>query len=511
MASAESIEKGGARLAHLMNGMATVYRGLGDFSKASKWYSDGLKIAVKAHGYEHPLTWALMMGSVEMFQKMGNEQKAKSVFFRGVEAIAQKYENELGVSDEPSQSEQTQSYSHERVFPIVQKLLGDKHSSTIGYMNFIGSRMKDEGRYREAFKWYQDAFNAAIEVFGEKNLATLDIAHNVSMACSELGNHKKAIEYLDIALEGSIELLGPDHPRVLSTMSEKAYSLIDGGESEKALELLENVYSVRQEQLGPTHEDTLDTLSAIAEALHELGKHTEALESYGKALTACRKEFGKEFESTLDIQRNMAELLIDMGRNDEAIEILSDVLSIHEMNETKSLYTRSIMGKALSKVGKKEGLEMAQEALVALKINLPDESNFVSSATHNVAECLRLDNQLKEALYYYDQELTIKEHTVGLNGEVTLDTLMDKAEVLVSLKQNKEALEAYQRAQRGYGKSLGIRHPSTLKAAEKCSELEKYMNRRRMLGRSIVVVFLVVILPLIIFLAICLLRIKDWI
>jgi hypothetical protein len=128
-----------------MNGLASVDRGLGDFAQASEWYSKGLKTAVETHGYDHPLTWTLMTGSVEMLHKIRKHRTAKDTFLKAVEAIAQVHQLEPVVAGDGADPESSLNNAHERVFPIVRKLLGAKHSSTIGYMNYIGTRKKDEG------------------------------------------------------------------------------------------------------------------------------------------------------------------------------------------------------------------------------------------------------------------------------------------------------------------------------------------------------------------------------
>lgn len=470
MNSPNGADGNGPRLSHIMNGLASLYRGRADFVNASKWYAEGLKTARKAHGPDHPLTWTLVLGSMDVLDKLGRHKKAKDILNQAVEEIAEIHHLGTAVANKDG-GELSLSDSHERVFPIVCKLLGEKHGSTVGYMNHIGQSKKNEGRYEEALHWYLKAFNLSVEVYGIDNLSTLDIAHNMSEACSEIGDHKKENEYLDLALKGSIKILGPDHPRVLSTLASKGICLIDQEEYTEAIAVFEKVYAARKTQLGPNHEHTIATLGSIAEAYQELEEYEKAREAYETALKGYTEHFPVGFGPTVDTQQNYAELLIDMGKNKEAIEMLTQVLDRRGSNKVKFYYARSMLGGALVKDGRGEGLAMAQEAFDALKKLVPEGSQYFAFSMRNLAECLRTRGQLEKSLDYYDQVVKLNERNSGSTSVATLETVVDKANVLAQMKNRDMALQEYKRAEQGFESELGLNHPLSIEMKRRHTEL----------------------------------------
>lgn len=473
IATPENAETSSARLCHLMSGMALVYCKLGDFTSASKWYSEALELAIKAHGYEHPKTWTLVTGQVDMLYKLGKHQKATKIFSEAVEAIAKEHATDLGTTgDGTKESSLVETLT--KILPIIRRIMGQRHGSTIGYMDFLGSQLMEEGRHKEALSWFKNAYELSVEVFGIKNLASLDIAHNMSMVYIELGDQEAADKYIDISLEGSIKLLGRDHHIVLSSMCEKAFSLIDRGEDSEALKLLVGVHATQVRKLGPEHENTLSTLGAMAEAHTGLGQQEAALECFQTALSGYSKSeaFNTQSPALVDTQQNLAELLMDMGRNDEALGLLSQVISVRK-DKGRLHYAKSMLGTVMVRVGQEEGLEIARNALEALEKMLPDTLGFMDVAVVNFAECLRLQGRLSDALALCEKQPMLDHEMKDHDSPSVVKLLIEKGDVLVRLKKREQGLEAYRRAHDVSEAHLGLDHPLTTKTAERYANLAK--------------------------------------
>ncbi|KAH6961926.1 hypothetical protein BKA56DRAFT_177461 [Ilyonectria sp. MPI-CAGE-AT-0026] len=486
------------RMAYLMNGMGLVYKSLGDHASASDCYSEGLKIATDAHGYEHPMTWKLLTNQVEVLKVLGKGEQAEQVFSDGVRAIEQNHQETPALNFQATGPTTNIGDVSIEAFPIIHRLIRDNQGSTISYMDYVGSRLSSEGRYSDAVKWYEDAYQMAHAVLGIKNLTTLDIAHNLSSTYSALGKIEQARELREIAIEGSIALLGRDHPSVMTSLSQLAYGLIDEGECSEALTILDQVHEWRVRELGPMHEDTLSTIEIMAEAYHDQGLYKTAREHYQTALDGYEKAFDAKFPALADTKQNMAELLIELGEHEEAIKMLRQVIEVREQ-QGRLHYARSFLGKAMVVVGQKDGLDMAIQALKALEELGPDAEDFTVTAVGNVAECLRHCSKLGEALPYYDKTLAIYTEEERTDSKEALEILVGKGDTLQLLRRREQALEAYHHAKDMAEQTLGVEHPLTTKASAKYKELVKRIEARSQLRVNICVTLAVLLLALLLF------------
>ncbi|EPS42862.1 hypothetical protein H072_3143 [Dactylellina haptotyla CBS 200.50] len=461
-------DSGGARLAHILNGMANVYKNIGDAENARKCFSEGYQAAIKAHGYEHPTTWTLMNGLVGLLDDLQDheaQEEAKAIFIDAVRNIAQKHKLEL----EESQQDIDLTEAQEKVFPIVKRLLGEKHTSTIGYMDYLATCLRNDGNLEKALSWYQDAYNLSVEVCGPENLATLDVAHNLSTVCLELGKLEMAAEYLKLSINGSLKLLRPTHPKILNSKMDNGYCLLDLGRYDEAMRSFEEVYEGRKIELRPGHPDTLVPLSAMAGVYENLEDNEKALELYKRVLDGYLEDTSPEPKPIPDVIRNLGRLLMDMDRNLEAFETLSKLDNIKGDNKRGRLYTKCLKAKAMMNLEgqSKPGIEMAKEGLEGLRKFLPEEHMYVMTALEIVATGLKKQGNNIEALEFITQLLSSYARTQGEDAQGTLDVMVEKADILLALKRKDEALALYSTAAKDLKRTLGDEHPMTVSTIQK--------------------------------------------
>src|ERR1022692_5001708 len=66
-----------------------------------------------------------------------------------------------------------------------QKVLGPKHSSTLGAMNHLANCYQEAGRFDEALKLREEALRLSREAYGEESLEAVDAMNNLAIRSEE--------------------------------------------------------------------------------------------------------------------------------------------------------------------------------------------------------------------------------------------------------------------------------------------------------------------------------------
>jgi tetratricopeptide (TPR) repeat protein len=460
------------KLLPTLEGIAEVYRSLGQYDKASDWFSKALNVATAAYGYRSAVGYHMVLCLVDVHRLTGKTEEATVMFrtfldhyFKAVQDAAPSKTS----SSEPTVDHDGTSDQYSLAFDAARKIWGEKHPRTIDFMDYVAKIKAHEGHYEEALSWGKAALELSTTVCGPHALITTAVAQNLASISHDAGLYDEAHALFETALEGTVKIVGADHPNTFNIKHNMGLLYMDEGRPQEALELFEIVYRGRVKILGEGHEYTIATVSCMADIYTDLGDYTKAVEWYQRAAKAYKDSslFGRQHSLTLDTQHNMAELLVEMGESKQALEIFEGVLANRDSEHLK-LLCMGAMVRAMAYEGQFDAArEMGERALEGQQKLLPKNHPEILETKANLAECLKLQGKLDEALVHYDETLILMSKALGSDHPGYLKTMVGKADVLSLTMNNEDAVQTYQQAWTGLDKALGPTHPVTIKTIEK--------------------------------------------
>ena len=206
----------------------------------------------------------------------------------------------------------TQSASLERAITLAstvhtdcQRLLGEKHPSTLSSAHNLALACSAAGRLEQAIPLYKQTLTDSRRVLGEEHPDTLVSANNLAGAYREAGRLEQAILLFEQTLANCRRLLGEEHPNTLSSANNLAYAYESAGRLEQALPLYEQTLADRRRLLGAEHPDTLISANNLADAYRAAGRLEQAIPLFEQTLTDCRRLLGAEHPLTKTVAANL--------------------------------------------------------------------------------------------------------------------------------------------------------------------------------------------------------------
>ncbi len=240
-------------------------------------------------------------------------------------------------------------------YDISQRVSGNDSRETARIAHNLGVTFFNQGKYKQAERFYRIALPAMKKHVGEKEFARClqDLAlacqrqgkhveaQQISLQVSRLGlpekeptvtqefmdelneaeereNYEKAIEMNKILLKQAEEYYGGKHEITASMLNRLGSVLYRKGNTEEAGHYLKRALEVREALLGPNHPDLAQSLNNLAAVLRD-GKHFDEAEQFYKRAMNILRSLGEKGRSNLaTVMKFYAILLERTGRKDEA-------------------------------------------------------------------------------------------------------------------------------------------------------------------------------------------------
>jgi tetratricopeptide (TPR) repeat protein len=259
----------------------------------------------------------------------------------------------------------------ERADAALLRLGGDDALRARLHIN-VGRVFYVQGRYGEAEARHQQALELLERTLGPDSLAVADALFKRSAAKAAQGRADEALELGHRALALREKALGPEHPEVglgLAELAEVRWYRREFAEAERlslrSIEILERA-------LGPEHPGLISALNTLATARIDLRwKPAEVLPMLERALRLMQASGGADSSDSAVLANNIATAMARAGRLPEAERLLAE---------------------ALSRLERKLGPE--HPTLVVISFSL--------------ADVLRAQGRLSEALPHYEHAATLQ-------------------------------------------------------------------------------------------------------
>ncbi|MEU7971395.1 FxSxx-COOH system tetratricopeptide repeat protein [Micromonospora sp. NPDC049089] len=189
----------------------------------------------------------------------------------------------------------------------------------------LARALREQGRYENARKIYEDTLPFSRRELGDDHPDTLRLAHGCAINLRMLGRYHDARDLQQDTLERYRMALGVDHPHTLHSANHLAVDFSEIGDFDRARELHEQTLSQYRRVLGEDHPDTLRSANNLAVDMRNLGQHEQARRLQEDTLARRRRVLGEDHPYTLHSANSLSETLYISGRYESAWQMLEDV------------------------------------------------------------------------------------------------------------------------------------------------------------------------------------------
>ncbi|MFF8196259.1 FxSxx-COOH system tetratricopeptide repeat protein [Streptomyces bobili] len=187
--------------------------------------------------------------------------------------------------------------------------------------------LREQGRYEEARRLYDDALPRYHRVLGPRHTDTLRLAHGSAINLRMLGQYEAARKLQADTFDSYRDVLGQDHPHTLHSANHLAVDLSSLGHYDEARRLHEDTLARYRRVIGDDHPDTLRSANHLAADLVALGEHAQAKALDEDTLDRCRRIFGEDHPYTLRAATSYATILRKFGNLRQALTLQEETLA----------------------------------------------------------------------------------------------------------------------------------------------------------------------------------------
>jgi len=201
--------------------MGMVHEAQGRYSRAMRFYKDGLRAQRSALGSDHVDVAATLNAMGSLYEKTGDIQLSMKCF--------------------------------EEALDIYRSRLGDDHTDTAVTLNNVGQVQSQLGDYDSALASYSEAMRVMKKNLGEEHRNVAATMHNIGMVYSALGQYSDALKIYRAVLNSQRASLGDAHFDVAVTLDSVASAYEGQGRYDKAAKFYGKALRVRRAALGREH------------------------------------------------------------------------------------------------------------------------------------------------------------------------------------------------------------------------------------------------------------------
>ncbi|MCB0774767.1 MAG: CHAT domain-containing protein, partial [Chitinophagaceae bacterium] len=177
-----------------LNGLALLYKSMGNYSKAEPMYLEAMNVRKKVLGTEHPDYANSLNNLAFLYDEMGNYSKAEPMYLEALN--------------------------------VLKKVLGSEHPEYASSLNNLAILYDKMGNYGKAEPLYAEALNIRKKVLGTKHPYYAQSLNNLAFLYKSMGNYGKAEPLYVEAMNIRKEVLGAEHPDYAQSLNNLA-SLYD--------------------------------------------------------------------------------------------------------------------------------------------------------------------------------------------------------------------------------------------------------------------------------------------
>jgi eukaryotic-like serine/threonine-protein kinase len=357
--------------ARMMHTMATVYVGLGLYSKAESLFARAAEIRRVVLG---PLNRDTLDSSNQLASVLMEETRYPE---------AEKLERDT--------------------LDFRRRALGPKDRDTLDSAAQLAFILDDEGRFADAEKLNRETLDIASRAYGPQDDSARVARQHLAIDLSYEGKYADAEKVFREVYEVDRKRLGDDDPKTLGELNNIGSILLQEEKYADAEQIYRDCVARQVRVLGPDHPRTLMTMGNLAQTLGSEKRYAEAEKQLRDVFAAKLRTLGPDNRSTLVTEGNLSEVLAYESKNAEAEQMVRDTLVRERRtlgaDHSDTLVTMDDLGLILKKENRyPESEKILRESLNARRRTLGDDHPDTAAAAYDLAQTLALEGKREEAL-----------------------------------------------------------------------------------------------------------------
>ncbi len=334
----------------------------------------------------------------------------------------------------------------ERILPLLKRLLGFTHPTTIRAYSDLIDTYKLQGRYEKAIACSEEFVKLAKKTYGPRHPQTLRAMSDLGILYGETERHDEAKLILNQVYETYSALVGPEHENTLRSAINLARAYSYAGQFHKALNILNEVAPIIKSRFGKKHPITFVVMNNLASVYWGMGDHDRAIAMYQEVLKLRIQVQGKRHIATIETMMNLGKAYSIVGMYQKAIPLLEE--SVQLARELLGPGHPRTLGAAGDLVlGYVESGKL-EEAFRALQVYLPMAQKSLGSYHYvtvylksYLAEVYRMTGNPRKAIEIMEEVVKHSNLTLGETDRLTVErtnnlglAYMDAGELLKARK-----------------------------------------------------------------------------
>ena len=288
---------------------------------------------------------------------------------------------------------------------ILEEQIFNDDNSTI--LSTKAKLLRYSGKYKDALKTYEKAYEKITEIIEEDNRESLGILYGIVRCYRSLGENKKALENNISVYEKSKEVLGDSDLDTIKAHSSLVACYMLCEKYEDALVNSKQVYEKSKETLGEGSKETLTALHYMAGCYRKLKRYEEALETNKQVYDKRIVLLGEKDPETLTSLNYVGKCYEGLKRYEEALNTHKEVYEkrkeVLKENHPDTLTSLSNIAQSYRKLGEyEEALKIHKEVYEKRKEILPNDHITTLKSYGSIARCYYDLGKYKEALDIYE-------------------------------------------------------------------------------------------------------------
>ena len=462
-----------------LDSLALLYYDLPDYSKAASLFKRSLEIREKELDLDPQDVAARLNVIALLYQKLGDYSKAEPLYERAL-AIQEKA---LGL-DHPHVASSLNNlamlyqklgdYSKaeplcKRSLVIREKALGPNHPDVATSLNNLAELYRIQGNYAKAEPLHKRALAITEKQFGPEHYKVANSLSNLAVLYQTTGDYSKAGNLYKRSLAILKKTLNPDHPHIATNLNNLAELYRMQGRYAKAEPLHKRALAIREKVLGPDHPDVATSLSNLAVLYQTIGDYSKAETLCKRSLAIGEKSLGPNHSNVGKILNNLAEMYQTIGDYSKAEPLYKRSLAIQEKalgpnhhDVGKLLNNLAMLSLIVGDYSKAE--DLFERALTIREKALGPDHPDVAQTLSNLAELYRIQENYAKAVPPIIRSLEIYEKTLGPNHPDFARVLNNFALLLQIAGDHSKAETLYKKSLAIRKKVLGPDHPDVARS-----------------------------------------------
>jgi CHAT domain-containing protein len=322
-----------------LNGLAILYRQMGQYEKAEQLYLESIAIREKALGTKHPDYAVSLINLAVLYRNMGQYEKVEPLYLES-KAILEK---NLG-REHPSYAGNLHNLAvlywnmgqYEKAEPLYleskairEKALGRKHPDYAASLLNLAVMYRDMGQYEKAEPLYLESKDIQEKALGREHTDYAASLINLAIFYKNMGQYEKA-EPLYLESKVIIEkALGREHPNYATSLNNLAGLYENMGQYDKAERLYLESKDIWEKAQGREHPNYAISLTSLGGLYERMGQYEKAEPLYLESKAIREKKLGKEHPNYAETLNNLAILYKNIGQYKKAEPLLFELSTVN--------------------------------------------------------------------------------------------------------------------------------------------------------------------------------------